>query len=454
MAMINCPECGKQISDKAVSCPNCGYSLKAVKKCEECGAILPQGAKSCPQCGLPIGNDEVISASDAVVKKKGSKKAAIIIAAAVLIALAGAFVVFKFVFGGKDSSKTQDETVQSFSDNVSADETVEEVQTSAESETIWVTDKSADEFLKDGFLDDLFGNSGWLYSGEWENGLPNGYGIVKNHVNNNIFTFAGNWINGKKDGEFVAIFAPESAKEYDSFLVAKLYYSNGVCQNDYADYIDISTYESSNTNLIRPSDINYTTGTATNWYGDEGEVGYNDAEILYARLSGSSGYLAYDRYEHGEQTLEYDTSKYEPNDYSNENYRGTYSGELWGSSKEGLGYEYWRGRDENDDLIEYYSCGKWLNDYLNGMGIHIQRNNSDELWEIRVGEFSDDNITSGTLIEFSETKVGEPFDFWVRTGEYQDGSLQDGVLLKFDPTTGECNYVNFVENGEFTEYDV
>lgn len=25
MAMIKCPECGKEISDKAFSCPNCGY---------------------------------------------------------------------------------------------------------------------------------------------------------------------------------------------------------------------------------------------------------------------------------------------------------------------------------------------------------------------------------------------------------------------------------------------
>lgn len=27
MAMIQCPECGKDISDNAVSCPNCGYQL-------------------------------------------------------------------------------------------------------------------------------------------------------------------------------------------------------------------------------------------------------------------------------------------------------------------------------------------------------------------------------------------------------------------------------------------
>lgn len=27
MALISCPECGKQISDHAVACPNCGYPI-------------------------------------------------------------------------------------------------------------------------------------------------------------------------------------------------------------------------------------------------------------------------------------------------------------------------------------------------------------------------------------------------------------------------------------------
>ncbi len=27
MALINCPECGKQISDSAKMCPHCGYEL-------------------------------------------------------------------------------------------------------------------------------------------------------------------------------------------------------------------------------------------------------------------------------------------------------------------------------------------------------------------------------------------------------------------------------------------
>ena len=31
MALIKCPECGKEISDKATSCPNCGCPIAAAK---------------------------------------------------------------------------------------------------------------------------------------------------------------------------------------------------------------------------------------------------------------------------------------------------------------------------------------------------------------------------------------------------------------------------------------
>lgn len=27
MALINCPECGKEVSDKAKTCPNCGIAI-------------------------------------------------------------------------------------------------------------------------------------------------------------------------------------------------------------------------------------------------------------------------------------------------------------------------------------------------------------------------------------------------------------------------------------------
>lgn len=36
MALIKCPECGKEISDKANSCPNCGYPLNHISTEESC----------------------------------------------------------------------------------------------------------------------------------------------------------------------------------------------------------------------------------------------------------------------------------------------------------------------------------------------------------------------------------------------------------------------------------
>ena len=29
MALIKCPECGKEISDQAPACPNCGYPMQS-----------------------------------------------------------------------------------------------------------------------------------------------------------------------------------------------------------------------------------------------------------------------------------------------------------------------------------------------------------------------------------------------------------------------------------------
>lgn len=39
MALIQCPECGKSISDQAISCPNCGYVMKSEKTTETVATI-------------------------------------------------------------------------------------------------------------------------------------------------------------------------------------------------------------------------------------------------------------------------------------------------------------------------------------------------------------------------------------------------------------------------------
>lgn len=55
MAMISCPNCGGQVSDKAKKCVHCGTVLIPEEKryCPECGAELEEGAVLCEKCGCP-----------------------------------------------------------------------------------------------------------------------------------------------------------------------------------------------------------------------------------------------------------------------------------------------------------------------------------------------------------------------------------------------------------------
>ena len=72
MALITCPECGKQISDKAKQCPNCGCPASAIHKesvqlpvCPQCGYIFHNGIpNNCPICKLP--SSQIISANEKI----------------------------------------------------------------------------------------------------------------------------------------------------------------------------------------------------------------------------------------------------------------------------------------------------------------------------------------------------------------------------------------------------
>ena len=57
MALINCPECGKEISDQAVSCPNCGTPINKTEKkfCQHCGEQIDKECVVCPKCGKQVG---------------------------------------------------------------------------------------------------------------------------------------------------------------------------------------------------------------------------------------------------------------------------------------------------------------------------------------------------------------------------------------------------------------
>lgn len=55
MALIKCSECGKQISDKASFCPNCGVTNKSYTYCSNCGAKTVSD-NFCNNCGMSINN--------------------------------------------------------------------------------------------------------------------------------------------------------------------------------------------------------------------------------------------------------------------------------------------------------------------------------------------------------------------------------------------------------------
>lgn len=54
MALIKCPECGKEISDKATSCPNCGFPLLIPQQPVQPQPVRQQPIQPQPACQQPI----------------------------------------------------------------------------------------------------------------------------------------------------------------------------------------------------------------------------------------------------------------------------------------------------------------------------------------------------------------------------------------------------------------
>jgi len=65
MAIIKCPECGHQVSDKAATCPSCGIEIAGrVVKCPECGAVVFKDHDLCPNCHKPLHSDLTAAESE------------------------------------------------------------------------------------------------------------------------------------------------------------------------------------------------------------------------------------------------------------------------------------------------------------------------------------------------------------------------------------------------------
>ena len=107
MAMITCPNCGEQISDKAKKCVHCGIEFpekKTILVCSECGTELEEGTTICPKCGCPTSQNQEdqhephqVQITGVKVAEKNKKKIGLIALAAV--------VVLVLIFGGLQINK-------------------------------------------------------------------------------------------------------------------------------------------------------------------------------------------------------------------------------------------------------------------------------------------------------------------------------------------------------------
>lgn len=91
MALMNCPNCGEQISDKAASCPHCGYSFaeKIIIKCEECETEYDADLPVCPKCGCP---NPTITSELPIAKKCKSKTVITIVILLLIVGMIGFFL--------------------------------------------------------------------------------------------------------------------------------------------------------------------------------------------------------------------------------------------------------------------------------------------------------------------------------------------------------------------------
>ena len=126
MAMIVCPHCGEQISEKAKKCVHCGviFTPEEKKYCTECGAKLEEGMTECPNCGCPVDDMQGWKTDEKpqkveVTGVKVTKKIKLIIGIAVVLLLAGGTIVFGVIqYQKKKAAEEYAQWVEEYYDNL------------------------------------------------------------------------------------------------------------------------------------------------------------------------------------------------------------------------------------------------------------------------------------------------------------------------------------------------
>ena len=194
MAMIICPDCGQEISDKSKKCIHCGkvFIEEVVPKkfCAECGNEIDIGAVECPFCGCPVDSEAPETPTVAKITKTISKhKKPLIIVAAI----AAVILVVVLIVSHIGSTLNEDE-------QLAYQNAVEMKSMMRDPDSFRLYDEM---FLLKHF--DENGNNDYTYT-IFKYGGTNGYGAVT--TDEAIF----------KDGEYVMDYADEPDEEDPDYL--------------------------------------------------------------------------------------------------------------------------------------------------------------------------------------------------------------------------------------------
>ena len=126
MAMIICPSCGQQVSDKAKKCVHCGAILIQEEKkiCAECGVELDEGATECPNCGCPVEHEDKSEVNEQpqkveVTGVKVTRKVKIIIGIVIAILVAGGAILFGLnQYQKKKTAEKYAQRIEKYSNNL------------------------------------------------------------------------------------------------------------------------------------------------------------------------------------------------------------------------------------------------------------------------------------------------------------------------------------------------
>ncbi len=407
MALIDCPECGGKVSDKAESCPSCGYVISEIK-CEECGKMMKKGTKVCPSCGCPVNATEkvpITAATVAVPAPNKSYKKIIIILIAVIVFIAAAAIVLPKVFNkpaendaaAADTAENTEIITDIETEEMDINGKIEEYNSIAKTLN-GAIDASITELVKDGCIF----KSG-IIEGEDFHILMGGWGT------GHIEDFLGENYTGYSYGEF----------EQNIYKLYYVLWSDSPIPDEYKRYIAPDEQEEL-----------FNKGICIGCYGEEPEeaVATAAAETTTASDDGETIQI-----ENQEFTFKIAIHNY---DSSTKSYNGFKENELNG-----------------------YYTGAWRNGKPNGGGTfgQIYENSGTTI----TGLWTDGELDSFTDAVYKSYYAGDDYSYvYSYTGD-PNGLQTAGGTGTWEETWndklcrsfyGECKGVNPTGNGEMTVY--